>query len=216
MFTAIIPVKKNSSRFPGKNLKKFGNQNLLTRKINQLKDSGIADKIIVSSDSHEMLEIAKNNEIEAVLRPKHFANESRPATDFFQYLLSLVPNGHFIYSCVTSPNFDSKLMSSAKKKYLEGLKNGNDSLITVYKFQHFLMNKNGPLNFGYGAKHKNSEDLPKIDLFTNGLVIAPVENMKKWSYHFGPKAYRFEVDQKASIDIDTELDYLAALSWEQL
>ena len=54
-FTAVIPVKKNSSRLPGKNLLPFGDENLLSRKIRQVKKSKIADRIIVSSDSLEML-----------------------------------------------------------------------------------------------------------------------------------------------------------------
>jgi len=215
MFTAIIPVKKNSSRLPGKNLKLFGKENLLTRKIRQLKESKIADRIIVSSDCTKMLQIAKDANVDAIIRPTCYADESKPATEFFPYLASLIPEGHFIYSCVTSPHFDAKLMVEAKDKYLEAINNGYDSLITVYKFQHFLMDKKGPLNFGFGAEHKNSEDLPELDLFTNGIVISPISSVKKWKYHFGPKAYRFKVDQKASNDIDTKLDYLTALAWEQ-
>ena len=215
MFTAIIPVKKNSSRLPGKNLKIFGKENLLTRKIRQLKESKIADRIIVSSDCTKMLQVAKDANVDAVIRPTCYADESKPATEFFPYLASLIPEGHFIYSCVTSPHFDAKLMIEAKNKYLEAINDGYDSLITVYKFQHFLMDKKGPLNFGFGAEHKNSEDLPELDLFTNGIVISPISSVKKWKYHFGPKAYRFKVDQKASNDIDTKLDYLTALAWEQ-
>jgi CMP-N-acetylneuraminic acid synthetase len=215
MFTAIIPVKKNSGRLPGKNLKIFGKENLLTRKIRQLKESKIADRIIVSSDCTKMLQVAKDANVNAIIRPTCYADESKPATEFFPYLASLIPEGHFIYSCVTSPHFDAKLMIEAKNKYLEAINDGYDSLITVYKFQHFLMDKKGPLNFGFGAEHKNSEDLPELDLFTNGIVISPISSVKKWRYHFGPKAYRFEVDQKASNDIDTKLDYLTALAWEQ-
>ena len=124
MFTAIIPVKKNSSRLPGKNLKIFGKENLLTRKIRQLKESKIADRIIVSSDCTKMLQVAKDANVDAVIRPTCYADESKPATEFFPYLASLIPEGHFIYSCVTSPHFDAKLMIEAKNKYLEAI---NDS-----------------------------------------------------------------------------------------
>ena len=75
------------------------------------------------------------------------------------------------------------------------------------------MNKNGPLNYSLGLSHKNSDQLPALDLFTNGILFAPITSVKEWNYNYGLNAYRFEVDQKASIDIDTELDYLAALSW---
>ena len=216
MFTAIIPVKKNSSRFPGKNLKKFGDENLLERKIRQLKKSKIADKIIVSSDSDEMLHIAKNNNVEAILRPNFYADESKPLSEFFKYITTLIPEGHLIWSCVTSPHFNEKLMVKAKVEYINALDNGYDSLITVYKFKHYLMNKNGPLNYSLGLSHKNSDQLPALDLFTNGILFAPITSVKEWNYNYGQNAYRFEVDQKASIDIDTELDYLAALSWEDI
>lgn len=58
-FTAVISVKADNSRFPGKNIKSFGNENLLTRKIRQVKISNIADRVIVSSDSNEMLQMVR-------------------------------------------------------------------------------------------------------------------------------------------------------------
>ena len=58
--TAIIPVKANSSRLPGKNILPFGNSNLLVHKIEQLKQVEEITDIIVSSDSDIMLEMAEN------------------------------------------------------------------------------------------------------------------------------------------------------------
>lgn len=213
MFTAVIPVKANSSRLPGKNIKPFGKENLLSRKIRQVQESKIADRIIVSSDSLEMLQIAKDMGVEGILRPSDLADESRPLSDFFDYITELIPTGNLIWSCATSPFFDEVLMKEAKIKYEQAIQNGFDSLITIYKFKHYMMDKNGPLNYKLGVAHLNSQDLPALDLFTNGILIAPIESVKKWHYNYGPNAYRFEVDQKASIDIDTKYDYLAALSW---
>ena len=99
-------------------------------------------------------------------------------------------------------------MKEAKIKYEKAIE---DSLITVYKFKHYMMDENGPLNYKLGTAHLNSQDLPALDLFTNGILMAPISSVKKW--HYGPNAYRYEVNQKASIDIDTKCDYLAALSW---
>ncbi|WLR39938.1 hypothetical protein P3269_05165 [Campylobacter jejuni] len=104
-------------------------------------------------------------------------------------------------------------MKQTKEKYIEIIQNEYDSLITIYKFKHYLLDENGPINFQMGLKHQNSEYLPALDFFTNGILFAPIESVKKWHYNYGPKAYRFEVNQKASIDIDTKYDYLAALAW---
>ena len=85
MITAVIPVKASSSRLPGKNIKPFGSENLLTRKIRQVKSSKIADRIIVSSDSEEMLQIAADMGVEPIKRPIEFANESKPFSEFLIY-----------------------------------------------------------------------------------------------------------------------------------
>ncbi|EAJ6694379.1 acylneuraminate cytidylyltransferase family protein [Campylobacter coli] len=212
-FVAVIPVKAGSSRLPGKNIKPFGNENLLTRKIRQVKTSKIADRIIVSSDSEEMLQMARNMGVEAILRPKDLADESRPFSDFLDYITKLIPDGHLIWACAISPFFDEYLMVKAKQEYLRALGNGHDSLITIYKFKHYMLDENGPINYKLGLAHQNSQDLPALDFFTNGILFAPIESVKKWHYNYGPRAYRFEVNQKASIDIDTKYDYLAALAW---
>ncbi|EQA4621614.1 cytidylyltransferase domain-containing protein [Campylobacter coli] len=140
-FTAVIPVKANSSRLPGKNIKPFGNENLLTRKIRQVKASNIADRIIVSSDSDEMLQMARDMGVEAIKRPIEFADESRPFGEFLIYLTELIKEGHLAYTCATSPFFDENLMINAKKEYLKALENDYDSLIAIYKFKHYMLDE---------------------------------------------------------------------------
>ena len=214
-YTAIIPVKKNSSRLPGKNMLTLGNSSLLERKITQLKISGIADRIIVSSDSDEMLRIGLRMGVEAIKRPDHFADESRSLSEFFRYIADLFDEQHMIWACVTSPFFDEKLMKEAKSIYEKKIGLDIDSLLTVYKFKHYLFDKEGPLNFAVGSKHQNSQHLDTIDLFTNGILIAPKDGVKKWGYNFGPKPYRFYVNQVQSLDIDTEEDYEIAKAYQR-
>ncbi len=212
-FSTVIPVKANSSRFPGKNIKPFGNEKLLARKIRQVKVSNIADRIIASSDSDEMLEMARDMGVKANKRPIGFANESKPFGEFLIYLIDIVKEGHLIYVCTTSPFLDENLMKQAKEKYTEMIQGGYDSLITIYKFKYYLLDKNGSINFQMGLKYLNSEYLPALDFFTNGILFTPIESVRKWHYSYGPKAYRFEVDQKVSIGIDIKYDYLVALAW---
>ena len=212
-YTAVIPVKKNSSRLPGKNLLRLGDENLLIRKIWQLQKSQIADRVLVTSDSDEMLRIAKDMGVDAVKRPKDLADESRPLSEFFDYVTGLISPGHMIWTCVTSPFFDDKRMVEAKKSYIEALKNGYDSLITMYKFRHYLFDQDGPLNFNVGKDHQNSQELGDIDLFTNGILISPVLSVKLWHYNYGPNPYRFYVNQVESLDIDTPEDYVLAKAY---
>ena len=207
----MIPVKKNSSRLPGKNLKPFGNSTLLEHKIQQLKEVGRIDRIIVSSDSFEMLDKASRLGVEAIERPTNLADESRPLTEFFDYICGLLNDkAHLMWACCTSPLFGTGLMNSALDHYEAALKSGHDSLITVTNFQHYLLDEKGPLNYELpsdSAAHSNSQDLPKWHAFTNGILLAPIKSVSKWRYNYGPKAYRFMVDQDVAIDIDTVYDY---------
>ena len=205
--TAIIPVKKNSSRLPGKNILPFGNANLLTHKIRQLKAVDAVDRIVVSSDSEEMLIMAEEEGAIPMRRPKQYADESLPISEFVTYLSDTVDGSHFMWSCVTSPLVDAALYKKAIELYFQKLEEGFDSLVTVLPFRHYLMDEKGPFNFSRGRNHPNSQNLPKLYLFTNGIQITPREKYREWGDRIGEKPFLMEVSKEASIDIDDVYDY---------
>ena len=63
MITAVIPVRSGSTRCKNKNLRKWGNTNLLQNKINILKKSKYIDYILVNTDDDDAINIAKQNDI---------------------------------------------------------------------------------------------------------------------------------------------------------
>ena len=70
--TAVIPVKANSTRLPGKNILPFADSNLLIHKIRQLKQVESISDIVVSSDSNEMLQMADEEGVIAMRRPQQY------------------------------------------------------------------------------------------------------------------------------------------------
>lgn len=212
---SVIPVKKNSTRLPGKNLKDFLGESLVQRKIRQLQRVKTVEHIVVSTDCDEAARQADVLGVEVDFRPKDLANETRPLGDFFEYIADKYrAYDDLIWSCCTSPLFDESWISIALDKYLQRDQSEHDSLIVTYKFQHYLLDQTGPINYGLGDNgHSNSQDLPSYYIFTNGVVIAPIDSVKIWRYNYGPAAIRLEVPQHVAVDIDTEQDYLAALAW---
>lgn len=208
--TAVVPVKGNSSRLKNKNILPFGDSNLLLHKIRQLKQVEGISEIIVSSDSDEMLQYGMDEGVRAVKRPKQYADESQPFGRFLEYVCGIMEYDNLMWACCTSPLVTPELYNRAIKLYYEKRKEGYDSLITVQKYQHFLLDREGPMNFSRGLKHVNSQDLPVYYYFTNGIILAPRENVLEWKYHFGPNVYRMEVSQDEAIDIDTYWDYVCA------
>jgi CMP-N-acetylneuraminic acid synthetase len=59
----IIPAKTDSIRLPKKNLKKIGNKTLIEYSIDYAKKSSFNNTIIVSSESHEVNELVKKNNV---------------------------------------------------------------------------------------------------------------------------------------------------------
>lgn len=205
--SAIVPVKGSSSRLPNKNILPFGDSNLLQHKIEQLKQVKGLHEIIVSSDSDEMLAIGEKCGVKAIKRPTQYADESVPFGMFLEYVCDIIDGDHLMWACATSPCVEPYLYEKAIKVYFEKLEEGYDSLITCAPYQTYLMDENGPLNFKMGLEHKNSEQLPMLYHFTNGIDLAPKDKVKEWHYNYGPKAYRLLVSKREAADIDDVYDY---------
>lgn len=205
--TAVIPVKGNSTRLPNKNILPFGESNLLLHKIEQLKQVEGLHDIICSSDSNEMLAIAEAAGIKAIKRPTKYADESVPFGMFLEYVCDIVEGDHVMWACATSPCVEPYLYNKAIRTYFKKLEEGYDSLITCSPYQTYLMDENGPLNFSMGLAHKNSEQLPMLYHFTNGINLAPIEKIREWHYNYGPKAYRLLINKREAADIDDVYDY---------
>jgi N-acylneuraminate cytidylyltransferase len=115
-----------------------------------------------------------------------------------------------LWACVTSPLIDHDDYNEIIKKYYESQAAGFDSIIAVTEFKHYILESKGPLNYKLGEGHSNSQDLPSLDLFTNGALICPVSKVIEWGYNYGPNHFRYRIPQSKSIDIDTKWDYISA------
>ena len=204
---AYIPVKKISTRLPGKNILPFGDSNLLIHKIRQLKNVKGISNIVVSTDSVEMMKMAEKEGVECIRRPDDLADESRPYADYIQYLCNVLNGEHIMRCPVTAPLCPSQVYQESIEIYFNKLNENYDSLTSVVRFQHHMMDDNGPLNFTTGIQHKGSQNLPVWYLIANCMDIEPKEIMKKHLFQYGTKVYKYEVNAVFATDIDVKEDY---------
>lgn len=79
MIVAIIPARGGSKRIPGKNIKPFRGQPVIAYSIEAARKAGVFDRIIVSTDSTEIAEIAREYGAEIpFLRPGELADDFAP------------------------------------------------------------------------------------------------------------------------------------------
>ena len=86
---AIIPARGGSKRLPGKNSKSFFGKPIIQYSIEAAKQTGLFEKIIVSTDSDEIKEVALKSGAEVpFLRPPHLADDFTPLADVIHHALT--------------------------------------------------------------------------------------------------------------------------------
>lgn len=207
LITAIIPVREGSRRLPNKNIADFGESNLLINKIRQLKKVEMVTKIVVSSDSEKMLEMASKEEVSVHKRAIEYCDEkTKSFGEVVKHICENVTGQHILWATCTSPLVIPKNYSKAITMYFDKIKEGYDSLMSVEPFKRYLWDDNGPLNYQLGLKHVPSQQLPQLYFVTDGILIAPRLKMIEWSYFHGTNPYKFALDKIHCIDVDDKLD----------
>lgn len=212
--TAIIPVREGSRRLKNKNIAPFAGTNLLLNKIEQLKKVSEVTRIVVSSDSDLMLEMAKRAGVETHKRAIEYCDEkTKTFGDVVRHIAESVDGEHILWATCTSPLVFPKTYKKAISEYFPALENGFDSLVSFEVIKRYLWNENGPLNYELGLKHVPSQQLPNLYIVTDGILLAPRKKMIEWSYFHGKNPYKFIIDKRTALDIDDGLDLTTARAW---
>jgi CMP-N-acetylneuraminic acid synthetase len=215
-YTAIIPVRAGSRRLKNKNVSPFNGTNLLINKINQLKNVSSISKIVVSSDCDEMLEMAKNENIEIHKRSWEYCDEkTKSFGEVVAHIADSVEGDNIVWATCTSPLVLPDSYQNAINLYEENVlkEKNNDSLITVEPFKRYMWDDNGPLNYKLGINHVPSQELPVFYFVTDGILIAERKNMIEWNYFHGINPYKMELEKRECVDIDDLLDLEKAKAW---
>lgn len=210
---AVIVARKGSVRVPSKNLLPLGNDTLISRKIKQLKQAKLVDRIIFGSDSDEMLEHAAKFGAECVRRPDYYCDEKQAsANDMIHNMMELINTEIVVWAHCTNPLLSSDTYDAALNSFCEGLAEGYDSVLSVVEFKEHLWGENKkPLNYNpYQKRHTPARELPPYYMQDGGIFIQPYEQMKNNSYFFGKNPKLFVIPSEEFLDINDMRDYILA------
>ena len=205
--TAVIPVRKGSTRCKNKNIRKFGDSNLLKLKIETLKKVKGIDRILVSSNCDIMLKIAKDSGVEIHKRDEQYATSDCTGSDLNVYLAKAVETEFFMRISIMTPFIPSKYDECIDifKEFI--ITNKYDSLNTVNISQHFTWNDKKPINYQY-ENEVPSFQLPKWYIPNFGINIIETKNVIKYKNIIGKKPYFYKTDLIQGIDIDYPCDFI--------
>ncbi len=213
---AIIPARGGSKGIPKKNLVPLLGKPLIAWTIQAARESKYIDRIVVSSDSQEILAVAKKIGAEIIARPKPLAADHVVAALVVEHALSYLKNREnyqpeiIAYLQPTSPLRSTFDLNQAISLFL---KKKARALISVFAVDNkylkaFALNQDGYLQ-GVSKpeiQFGNRQSAPPLFMPNGAIYLIWRKIFKKTGELFAHKTIPFVMSAKKSIDIDTLKD----------
>ena len=213
-YLAIIPARGGSKRLPNKNILELAGKPLIAYTIEAAKKSKYIDDIIVSSDSDNILNIAKDYNIKTIKRPDYLASNTAKTIDVIKHVIENII-GEYDYIVLlqpTSPLRNEKHIDEAIE--LLNAKEA-DAIVSVCEMDHSpLWSNTLPASLSMEGflreevKNKRSQDLDKYYRINGAIYICKTDELLKQNTLFLDKnIFAYVMNRKSSIDIDDEIDF---------
>lgn len=221
MITAFLPCRAGSQRVERKNTRPFAGQpdGLLGVKLAQLSECDEIDRILLSTNDPEVLEIGKRfanvcPKLIIDIRPEVLCTSETSTDDLIEYVPRVVHNGTVLWTHVTSPLVDASVYTQLISAFREGVAAGTcDSLMAVNVLRTFLWSETAPINYDRSVeKWPRTQTLPPLFAINSAAFMIDVKLMQTLRDRIGSRPYKFEMDEIVSFDIDWEEQFAMAES----
>ena len=102
---AFVPARSGSERVPGKNVRSLAGHPLLAYAIETALQSGVFDRVVVSTDSEEIAAVARWYGAEVpFLRPREYATSTSPDVEWLRFTLERLDFRHDVFAIVRATN----------------------------------------------------------------------------------------------------------------
>lgn len=215
-FLAIIPARGASKRLPRKNVLDLAGKPLIAWSIEAGLDSKYIDKVIVSSDDEEILNISKQFGAETIIRPDELANDTATTFDALKHTIeNIKAYDYVILLQPTSPLRNAQHIDEAIELLIT--KNA-DAIVSVCEIDHSpLWSNTLPKDANMKGflrdevLNKRSQDLEKYYRINGAIYICKTQKLlEEKSFFLKDNIFAYKMNKKNSVDIDEEIDFKIA------
>lgn len=215
-YLAIIPARGGSKRLPRKNILKLCGKPLISWSIESGLKSKYINKVLVTSEDEEILEISKKAGANILRRPNELATDIISSYDAVEHAIKNCENYEYVVLLQpTSPLRDENHIDEAIQLLEE--KNA-DAIISICEVEHsplwtnILPANNSMIDFiSEGIKSTRSQDLPNYFRLNGAVYICKTELLlKQKTFFINENIFAYKMKQENSVDIDTKLDFIIA------
>lgn len=199
---AIMPIKLNNERCPGKNTRMLGKKPLLQYELDSLLKTEMVDSVNVFCSSEDVVPFLPEG-VNFVKRSTELDLPTSNFTQIFTAFMNECDADIYVYAHATAPFITVETM----KECIEAVKSGKyDSAFCAVKLQDYLWKNGEPLNFD-ATNVPRTQDLDPIYQETSGVYVFTKEMFGKHRRRIGLNPFIKEVSFKESVDIDNPEDF---------
>ena len=210
-----LPVRAGSERVKNKNTRPFAgiDGGLLANKLRQLSEMKLASEVILSTNDPACMDIAKGfvgrfAGLRIIKRPDALCSSSTKLEDVIRYVYGITDAEHILWGHVTTPLVNASIYDEAIRVYEKALAEGYDSLVSVNKFQNFLLNGEGKMvNNDTLLEWPRTQDLTPLYEINHAIFLCS-RALYKQGRRTGKRPKLFSFDKLRSHDIDWEEDFI--------
>jgi CMP-N,N'-diacetyllegionaminic acid synthase len=220
----LIPARGGSKRVKNKNILPLNGKPLINYTIEAAQKSKLINRIVVSTDSAEIAEVAKKAGAEIpFLRPFEIANENSTEFEFHVHALNeLYKKNKYLPELIvnlypTTPFRRAETIDDAIERLFQ-FKEAHSLRSTKKVSEHpFKMwTKDGDFLVPFVKKDNGATNtaayhlLPAVQIQNASIYIVKTETLYDFNNTVGEKVLSFEMSEEESVDINTPLDFKLA------
>lgn len=200
---ALIPIKMNNERTPGKNTKTFDDGTPLIHCIEHtLTGSKKIDDVYVYCSREDIRDYLLLG-VKYLQRDVKYDASNADVNDMFYAFSQEVPADVYVLAHATAPFQTIPSIESGIEAVLSGK---YDSALAVKKLQDFIWRDGSPMNYSPESIPR-TQDLEPVYMETTGLYIFTNEVITKFRRRIGNHPYLIEVDEMKATDINNPIDF---------
>ena len=193
MIIGLIPARGGSKGVPNKNIKTICGKPLIVWTIESAKNSRLLDKVIVSTESEAIAEIARTAGAQILKRPDYLATDTASTQDVMVHALQNFPADTLVLLQPTSPCRSEGLIDEC---ILEFQEQKCDSLATGWICDYKE----------YGKNTLPRQQIQGFFYDDGNVYVIKAENILKGD-RYGKKIRRKIISRYENAEIDDEYDF---------
>ena len=199
---AFVPIRLNSKRVVGKNLKMLGNKPLLCYILDTLVNVKRIDEVYIYCSSEEIIKYLPQG-VKFLKRPEFLDRDETLGKEIYEEFTKTIDADVYVLAHTTSPFMKVTTVENALNKVLD---EGYDSAFSAEKIQTFAWFNGRTLNYDL-KEIPRTQTIEPVYVETSAFFMFKREIWKVHKQRIGFNPYFAIVDKIEGVDIDWPEDF---------